>query len=154
MFISFDVSKVVQSPECDHGHDEESRNGRDIKIYILEAYIWISETFQVKSGFYLSTEGLPAPPGGGAGYWAYMGHEGEEEGRPGQAAPPLPPRPNRTRKGGGVPISSFPFPLSFSNKARGGSPTPGGSRTPPGAPLGPAAPPLSLLYIQGQGGTP
>ena len=26
----FDVSKVVRSPGCDHGHDEESRNGRDI----------------------------------------------------------------------------------------------------------------------------
>ena len=28
----FDVPKVVRSPGCDHGHDEESRNGRDIKI--------------------------------------------------------------------------------------------------------------------------
>ena len=26
-FMCFDVSKVVRSPECDHGHDEESRNG-------------------------------------------------------------------------------------------------------------------------------
>ena len=41
----FDVPKVVRSPGCDHGHDEESRNGRDIKIDILEAYIWISEVF-------------------------------------------------------------------------------------------------------------
>ena len=26
------LPKVVRSPECDHGHDEESRNGRDVKI--------------------------------------------------------------------------------------------------------------------------
>ena len=32
----FDVPKVVRSPGCDHGHDEESRNGRDMKIDILE----------------------------------------------------------------------------------------------------------------------
>ena len=37
--MSFDVPKVVRSPGCDHGHDEESRNGRDIKIDILEAYV-------------------------------------------------------------------------------------------------------------------
>ena len=42
-FICFDVPKVVQSPRYDHGHDEESRNGRGIKIDILEAYIWTSE---------------------------------------------------------------------------------------------------------------
>ena len=35
----FDIPKVVRSPGCDHGHDEESRNGRDIKIDILEAYV-------------------------------------------------------------------------------------------------------------------
>ena len=34
-FMCFDVPKVVRSPGCDHGHDEESRNGRDIKIDIL-----------------------------------------------------------------------------------------------------------------------
>ena len=60
--MRFDVSKVVQSPGCDHGHDEESRNGRDIKIDILEAYIWISEVFRMKSGFYRSTGRLPKPP--------------------------------------------------------------------------------------------
>ena len=53
--MHFDVPKVVRSPGCDHGHDEESRNGRDIKIDILEAYVWISEVFRVKSGFYRST---------------------------------------------------------------------------------------------------
>ena len=42
-FMCFDVPKVVRSPGCDHGHDEKSRNGRDIKIDILEAYIWTSK---------------------------------------------------------------------------------------------------------------
>ena len=45
----FDVLKVARSPGYDHGHDEESRNGRDIKIDILEAYVWISKVFRVKS---------------------------------------------------------------------------------------------------------
>ena len=58
-FMSFDVLKVVRNPGCDHGHDKESRNGRYMKIDILEAYIWISESFWVKSGFYRSTGGLP-----------------------------------------------------------------------------------------------
>ena len=35
-FMCFDVPKVVRSPAWDHGHEEESRNGRDIKIHILE----------------------------------------------------------------------------------------------------------------------
>ena len=62
--MSFDVPKFVRSPEWDYEHDEESQNGRDMKIDILEAYIWISEVFQVKSGFYRSTGRLPEPPGG------------------------------------------------------------------------------------------
>ena len=61
--MCFDVSKVVPSPKYDQGHDEESRNGRDIKIDILEAYIWTSESFRVKSGCYRSSERLPEPPG-------------------------------------------------------------------------------------------
>ena len=69
-FMCFDVPKVVRSPGYDHGHDEESRNGRDIKIDILEAYIWISEVFRVKSGFYRSTGGVTGTPRG------LMGHSG------------------------------------------------------------------------------
>ena len=60
--MHFDVPKVVWSPECDHEHDEESRNGRDIKIDILEVYVWTSEVFRVKSAFYRSTGRLPEPP--------------------------------------------------------------------------------------------
>ena len=57
-FMSFDVPKVVRSPGWDHGHDEESRNVRDIKIDILYNYIrLISE----KTGV---PEGLPEPPRG------------------------------------------------------------------------------------------
>ena len=44
-FICFDVQKVVRSPGFDHGHDEESRNGREVKIDILEGYIRTSERF-------------------------------------------------------------------------------------------------------------
>ena len=57
--MSFYVPKVVRSPGCDYGHDEESRNGRDMKIDILEAYIWMSEVFRLKLGFYQSTVGFP-----------------------------------------------------------------------------------------------
>ena len=44
--MHFDVPKVVRSPGCDHGHDEESRNGRDIKIDILDDYIRTPEVFR------------------------------------------------------------------------------------------------------------
>ena len=57
--MHFDVPKLFQSPGCDHEHDEESRNGRDIKIDILEAYIGITESFREKSGFFRSTGGFP-----------------------------------------------------------------------------------------------
>ena len=49
-FICFNVPKVVQSPGCDHGHDEESRNGRDIKIDILDDYIRTLEAFRGSFG--------------------------------------------------------------------------------------------------------
>ena len=62
-FMCFDVPKVVRSPGFDHGHDEESLNGRCIKIDILEAYVWTLEWFRVSSGIYRSTRGLPEPPG-------------------------------------------------------------------------------------------
>ena len=61
-YMCFDGPKVVQSHGCDHGHDEESRNGGDTKIDILEAYVWTLEVFRVKSAFYRSTGRLPEPP--------------------------------------------------------------------------------------------
>src|SRR5215216_2197550 len=63
-FMCFDVPKVVRSPECDHGHDEESQNGRDMKIDILEGYVWTPERFRKGSGIFRSTGELPKPPGG------------------------------------------------------------------------------------------
>ena len=62
-FMCFDVPKVVQSPEYDHGHDEESRNGRDIKIDILDGYIWTPKRFRESLGIYRSSGRLPEPPG-------------------------------------------------------------------------------------------
>ena len=46
-FRCFDVPKVVRSPGYDHGHDEESRNGRYVKIDILDDYIRTPEVFWV-----------------------------------------------------------------------------------------------------------
>ena len=69
----FDVPNVVWSPGCDHGHDEEYRNGRDIKIDILEGYVWTSEWFRVSSGIYRSTGRLAEPPSD------CMGLSGREE---------------------------------------------------------------------------
>ena len=69
-FMCFDVPKIARSPGCDHGHDEESRHGRDIEIDILDGYVWTSEWFRVSLGIYLSTGGLPKPPG------EYMGLNG------------------------------------------------------------------------------
>ena len=83
--MSFDVPKLVRSPGCDHGHDEEYRNGRDVKIDILEAYIWISEVFRVISEKTGEPEGYRNPTGRSNGpYWAL----GERE----RQAAPLPPK--------------------------------------------------------------
>ena len=62
-FTCFDVLKVVRSPGFDHRHDEGSLNGRDIKIDILEAYVWTSESFRVFRAFFRSTRRLPEPLG-------------------------------------------------------------------------------------------
>ena len=70
----FDVPKVVRSPGYDLGHDEESRNGRDIKIDILDGYI-------------RTPEGLPEPPGEILGL---SGPEGRERAAALEVARPLP----------------------------------------------------------------
>ena len=66
-FMCFAVTKVVRRPGFDHVHGEESRNGRDIKIGILEAYVWTSEWFRVSSGIYRSTGNLLEPLGESVG---------------------------------------------------------------------------------------
>ena len=50
--MCFDVPKVVRSPGYDHRHDEESRNGQDVKIDILDDYIRTSEMFRVIRVFF------------------------------------------------------------------------------------------------------
>ena len=62
-FMCFDVPKVVQSPVCDHGHYEESRNSRDLKNDILDGYVRTAEWFRGVSDIYRSTGGLPEPSG-------------------------------------------------------------------------------------------
>ena len=85
-FMCFDVPKVVRSPGYDHGHDEESRNGRDVKIDILDGYIQTPEVFLVVSEKTGVSEGLPEPPGKLLGL---MGLSGEERGQPVYLAPLL-----------------------------------------------------------------
>ena len=63
-FMCFDVPKVVRCSGYDHGHDEESQNARDIKIDILEDYVWTSELFRMSSGIYRSTGGVTGTPRG------------------------------------------------------------------------------------------
>ena len=70
----FDVPKFVRSPGCDHGHNGESRNGRYIKIDILDGYIRTPEVFRVIS----EKTGV------------LMGLSGEREGWPRAGRAPLP----------------------------------------------------------------
>ena len=107
-FMCFDVPKVVRSPRFDHGHDEESRNGRDVKIDILDDYIRTSERFRVIRVFFGVPESYGNSPGS---IWALLGHTGiEERGQKEGAPPPL------VRIGQGVqpPFPSPSPPLSFS----------------------------------------
>ena len=59
----FDVPKVVRSPGWEHGHDEGSRNGRDIKNDILDNVIRTSERFRVIRVFF----GVPESYGNSSG---------------------------------------------------------------------------------------
>ena len=81
----FDVLKVVRSPGCDHGHDEESRNGRDIKIDILDGYVRTPEVFQEVSDK-TRVQRVTAPPGEVIG--PLVGFRGERGQQPGGGAPP------------------------------------------------------------------
>ena len=91
----------------DHGHDEESRNGRDIKIDILDDYIRTSERFRVIRVFFGVSESY------GNTYWALLGHTGKKEkGLKGSHTPPL----GLVRIGlgkGGAPFLPSPFPFLF-----------------------------------------
>ena len=61
--MSFDVLKLVRSPGCDHAHSEESRNGRYIKIDILDGYMRTPEVFRVISEKTGEPEGYRNPIG-------------------------------------------------------------------------------------------
>ena len=74
--MSFDVLKLVWSPGYDHGHNEESQNGRDIKIDILDNYIRTSERFRVIRVFFGVPESYGNSPGS---IWALLGHTGIKE---------------------------------------------------------------------------
>ena len=104
--MSFDVPKLVRSPGCDHGHDEESRNGRDIKIDMLDDYIRTPEVFRTLSEKTGVPEGYRNPPGRDNGphgpWWKERG--AARVGR----APPL-PLVRIGLGGGGAPL--FPSPL-------------------------------------------
>ena len=120
--MCFDVTKVVRSPRCDDRHDEESRNGRDIKIDILDGYIRTPEVFRVVSEKTGVLEGLPESPGEVLGLSEPWGREraaAQEVARPlpwgvrmglGEGARPLFPSPS----------PSLSFPLSLPSWTRKG----------------------------------
>ena len=62
-FMCFDVPKIVRSLVCDHRHDEESRNGRHIKINIFDDYIRTSKRFRVIRVFFGVPESYGNSPG-------------------------------------------------------------------------------------------
>ena len=147
--MCFDVPKVVRSPGYDHGHDEESRNGRDIKIDILDGYIWTPERFW-RSLEPREVTGTPREVYGP--YWALVEERGKKQ-RRGRA----PPSPIQIGRGVGPPFlpPSFLFlPSPTPNRKKGES----YSRWEVGSPLGRATllgrPRPPLLYIRGQEGTP
>ena len=57
------LPKFVRNPGRDHGHDEESRNGQEVKIDILEGSIRTPEGFRSVSGTYRITVGVTGTPG-------------------------------------------------------------------------------------------
>ena len=87
--MSFDVLKIVRSPGYDHGHDDESRNGRDIKIDILDGYIRTPEVFRVISEKTGVLEGYRNPPGELMGLVGPEWREREGPARARGAPPPL-----------------------------------------------------------------
>ena len=113
-FMCFDVPKVVRSPGYDHGHDEESRNGRDIKIDILDDYVRTPEGFRKVSDIHQSIGGYQNHPEKLLGL---MGLSGEERGQPRGGAAPLSPIQIGQGKGRRPPSPSFspppPSPFSF-----------------------------------------
>ena len=125
------------------GNDEESRNGRDVKIDILDDYIRTSERFRVIRVFF----GVPESYGNT--YWALLGHTGKKEkGLKGGRTPPL----GLVRIGlgkGGAPFLPSPSPFPSPTPTRkGGVLLPVGVGLPPWRALllGRRPPPCSFIY--------
>ena len=102
-FMCFDVPKIVWSPVYDHRQDEESRNGRYIKIDILDDYIRTPEVYRVISEKTGVPEGLPEPP---EGLMRLMGPKWRRGGaaRAGRAPPPPLVRIGQGGRGGAPPF--------------------------------------------------
>ena len=117
--MHFDVPMVVRSPGCDHGHDEECRNGQDMKIDILEAYVDIRSVPGEIGIFTGVPGGYRNPPGG---IWALVGFSGREERCPGLGLPLV-----RIGQGEGgrcppsFSLSSFPLPNPIPTRKGGES---------------------------------
>ena len=110
--MCFDVPKVVRSPGCDHGHDEKSRNGRDIKNDILDDVIRTPDEFRESPNKYRSAGRVIGTTGEVMGL---IGPRGKREGQPSAGRAPLHgPSPNWTRGRGGALSFSFPPPSFFS----------------------------------------
>ena len=102
-FMCFDVPKIVQSPGCDHGHDEESQNGRDIKIHILDDYIQTPDEFRGSPDNYRSARGLPEHLG------ELMGQHGPCKREVGAIGLPPPWESELDKEGGVAPPLSLPL---------------------------------------------
>ena len=145
--MCFDKPKVVRSPGCDHGHDEESRNGRDIKIDIRMTMFGHRKGLERVRAYTGVPGGYRNPPGS---IWALMGFSGERErGSQGRPRAPSPSGPNWTRKGGRgppfpLPLPHFPSPSLFLVGLGKGSPTPTRRWTPPLSLVRPKAASLPL----------
>ena len=114
-FTCFDVPKLVRNPRCDHVHDEESQNGRDINIDILDDYIRTSDEFRGSPDIYQSAGRVIGTIGEVMGLIGPRGERGAAKGWP-RAPPPLGVRIGQ--KGAAPPLSSLSpspsFPLSYS----------------------------------------
>ena len=116
--MCFDVPKGVRSPGFDHEHDEKSQNVRDVKIDILEAYVWNQNGFEWFRHFSGILGGYRNPLGS---IWALLGLSGieEREGKRGRHAPQAQSELDK-EEGRRPPFSFSPSPSpTWTRKGRG-----------------------------------
>ena len=149
IWVMWLVTEVVRSPGWDQGHDDQSRNVREVKIDILEGYIRTSERFQVSRVFF----GVPGSYGNSPGeVMCLIGPYGKRRSRPQGLLRPSPCWSELDKGLGGrnTPLSFSLFPSSFPSWW-----TPTRSRIPSRSPLlgapplGGRPPPLPPLYTEG-----